>query len=66
MQRFNALKVSGTDFFKTTPKTISIGMLMMVFPMFGFYYILRKERFTREQAYRNGEVAYKDRRFKFA
>lgn len=37
----------------------------MVFPIVGYAWLLHTKRSEREQQFRNGEVAYKDRLFKF-
>ncbi|KAJ8943301.1 hypothetical protein NQ318_004742 [Aromia moschata] len=65
MLRYQALKVSGFEYFKTTPKNVIYGLAFMVMPMTLYGYFLHKTRSEQEAKYRRGEVAYKDRRFKF-
>ncbi|CAH1109544.1 unnamed protein product [Psylliodes chrysocephalus] len=65
IQRYNAMKVSGFEYFKPTGKSAVYGMGMLVIPMMGYFYLMYKQRTELEAKYRRGEVAYKDRNFKF-
>lgn len=59
------MKVSGFDYFKPSGKNVLYGLVFLVLPMVGFGYIMHKSRRDLEARYRRGEVAYKDRNFKF-
>ncbi|XP_055595276.1 uncharacterized protein LOC129745913 [Uranotaenia lowii] len=63
--RFQAMRVSHFEHFKPTGKTFKIGMLMTVIPIVVYSWMMKNERDGREHQYRTGQVAYKDRRFKF-
>lgn len=62
--RHQALKVSYADYFKPTPRTTKLGILMFV-PFFMMCYVVSKDRAETEHKYRTGQVAYKDRGFKW-
>ncbi|XP_063241723.1 uncharacterized protein LOC134541910 [Bacillus rossius redtenbacheri] len=64
LQRFTALRATQYDHFKPTPKSAFMGMLIVV-PIILYAWILKSHRDSWEKKYRTGEVAYKDRRFKF-
>ncbi|CAI6343642.1 unnamed protein product [Macrosiphum euphorbiae] len=66
IQRYMSLKATQHEFFRPTPKTSLLGVLMIVLPYFSLTYFIKKERDRRENLIRTGEVAYKDRGFKFA
>lgn len=59
------MSVSNFQHFKPTGQAFRIGMGLVVIPIVVYAWAMKKERQGREQQYRNGEVAYKDRRFKF-
>nr|CAI5846047.1 unnamed protein product [Callosobruchus analis] len=65
IMRYQAMTVSGWDYFKPSGKNAIYGLAFMVAPMFIFGYFLQSTRAKQEAKYRRGEVAYKDRRFKF-
>ncbi|KAI8120501.1 hypothetical protein FF38_04503 [Lucilia cuprina] len=65
LARFQAMRVSNFEHFKPTGHAFRVGMSLVVLPIIGYAWALNKEREGRELQYRNGEVAYKDRRFKF-
>ncbi|XP_055628064.1 uncharacterized protein LOC129769681 [Toxorhynchites rutilus septentrionalis] len=65
LARFQAMRVNHIDHFKPTWYSFRIGMLTVVIPIVGYALLLKKERDGREHLYRTGQVAYKDRRFKF-
>ncbi|CAH0553761.1 unnamed protein product [Brassicogethes aeneus] len=64
IQRYSAMKVNGFDYFKPSIKNGLQGLFLLVIPMGGFGYLVYKSRAEQEARFRNGEVAYKDRRFK--
>lgn len=64
LQRFMSMKVTNYDHFKVNPKTARIGMLYFIIPLVGFAYLFKSTRDKQEARYRNGEVAYRDRKFK--
>lgn len=59
-----AMKANHYDHFKATPKTIKMGIFIMIGPILAYAYLLNQNRTERERKFRNGEVAYKDRLFK--
>lgn len=59
------MRVSNYEHFKPTGRSLRVGMGLVVLPIVIYAWALNKEREIREKQYRNGEVAYKDRRFKF-
>lgn len=59
------MKVSGFEYFKPSGKNVLYGLAFLVLPMAGCGFIVQKLRAIREASYRRGEVAYKDRNFKF-
>ncbi|XP_058830418.1 uncharacterized protein LOC131689382 [Topomyia yanbarensis] len=65
LARFQAMQVNHFDHFKPTGRTFRFGMLAVVIPIVGYGWMLKKERDAREHKYRTGQVAYKDRNFKF-
>lgn len=65
MMRFQAMRASHTDFFRPTPKSAFYGLAIIVFPMAILYTLVYKERSARENRFRNGEVSYADREFKY-
>lgn len=58
------MRISGTEHFKPTSKTLQ-ALMVVVIPMFAYGYWIKSDRDRREQEYRTGQVSYKDRRFKF-
>lgn len=65
LARFQAMRVSHTEHFKPTGKAAFWGFAILVGPMALLYMLSRKERDAREEQFRNGEVSYADRQFKF-
>lgn len=65
MMRFQAMRVSYTDHFKPTGKSLFHGFTILVAPLLIFGTLIYRERQERERKYRNGEVSYRDREFKF-
>ncbi|XP_073995863.1 NADH dehydrogenase (ubiquinone) B15 subunit [Rhodnius prolixus] len=65
VQRFMSMKATNIDFFRETPKTILRGLFLLVLPIAGTIYMFKYDRDKKEAAYRSGQVAYKDRLFKF-
>lgn len=59
------MRVSNYEHFKPTFKAFKGGFLLVVGPILGLAWALKAERDGREALYRTGQVAYKDRRFKF-
>lgn len=59
------MRVSHYDHFKPNFKTFRIGFLTVVAPIIFFALAFKWERDTKEAKYRTGQVAYKDRLFKF-
>ncbi|GFG33742.1 hypothetical protein Cfor_05103 [Coptotermes formosanus] len=65
IQRFMSMRATEYDHFRATPKTSLYGLCSIVLPMLAFGYLLKTSRDAQEHKYRTGQVAYKDRRFKF-
>lgn len=65
MMRHQAMKQSYVEHFKPSPKTIMRGLGYLVIPTFLLTYTVLKLKDEEERKYRSGEVAYRDRRFKF-
>ncbi|XP_050539662.1 NADH dehydrogenase [ubiquinone] 1 beta subcomplex subunit 4 [Daktulosphaira vitifoliae] len=66
IQRYMSLKATQHEFFRPTPKTSLLGFLFIVVPFGTLTYFIKKERDRRENLIRTGQIAYKDRGFKFA
>lgn len=65
VQRFMSMKASGLDYFKVTPKTTFYGIMLALVPFVGMGTYLDYQRAKNNQLYSTGQVAYKDRQFKF-
>ncbi|XP_017474924.1 PREDICTED: uncharacterized protein LOC108365421 isoform X2 [Rhagoletis zephyria] len=65
LARFQAMRVSNYDHFKPTGVAFRAGFFAVVLPIVVYAWALKTERAGREHKYRTGQVAYKDRRFKF-
>lgn len=65
MYRFQAMRVSHFDHFKPTFRSFKLGFLGVVLPIILFAKAMEYERAGREAKYKTGQVAYKDRLFKF-
>ncbi|XP_055536754.1 NADH dehydrogenase [ubiquinone] 1 beta subcomplex subunit 4 [Wyeomyia smithii] len=63
--RYQAMQVNHFEHFRPTGRTFRIGMISVVIPIVGYAWMLKTERDGREKKYRTGQVAYKDRNFKF-
>ncbi|XP_037945866.1 uncharacterized protein LOC119678224 [Teleopsis dalmanni] len=63
--RFQAMTVSHIEHFKPTPKSFKTGMFLVVLPICLYAWLLKSDRDAKEHKYRTGQVAYKDRNFKF-
>jgi len=65
MYRFQAMRVSHYDHFKPTYKSFKTGFFCVVFPIVFFALAFKWQRDGNEEKFRTGQVAYKDRWFKF-
>lgn len=65
MYRMHAARLSYTDHFKPTGKSAFWGFMFIVAPLTIFYKIFLRDRENREAMFRNGEIAYTDREFKY-
>ncbi|XP_011179371.1 uncharacterized protein LOC105210248 [Zeugodacus cucurbitae] len=65
LARFQAMRVSNYEHFRPTGVAFRAGMFAVVLPIAIYAWALKAERDGREQKYRTGQVAYKDRQFKF-
>ncbi|XP_066156443.1 NADH dehydrogenase [ubiquinone] 1 beta subcomplex subunit 4 [Euwallacea fornicatus] len=59
--RYQSLSVNYSQFFRPNGKNIFQGIVYLIMPMVGCYYMIYNSRRKKEEAYRKGEVAYKDR-----
>lgn len=59
------MRVSHYDHFKPTFKSFKTGFLIVVAPILFFAMAFKYERESREVKFKTGQVAYKDRLFKF-
>lgn len=59
------MRVSHYDHFKPTGRSFKVGFFSVIFPIVAFAFAFKYERDGREEKYRTGQVAYKDRLFKF-
>lgn len=53
------------EHWKPTYKTFKSSFWLFVVPFSVMFYLVKTERDTKEHSYRTGQVAYKDRSFKF-
>jgi NADH dehydrogenase (ubiquinone) 1 beta subcomplex subunit 4 len=65
MYRFQAMRVSHYEHFKPSFTSFKTGFLCVVAPIVLMAYVFKWERDGKEAKYRTGQVAYKDRLFKF-
>ncbi|CAG9823172.1 unnamed protein product [Phaedon cochleariae] len=65
LQRYQAMKINTFEFFRPTSKNALIALAFLVIPVSLSTYCMHTSRSNAEHKYRTGEVAYKDRRFKF-
>ncbi|XP_055856638.1 NADH dehydrogenase [ubiquinone] 1 beta subcomplex subunit 4 [Episyrphus balteatus] len=65
MQRFQAMRVNFYEHFRPTTKATRTGLLIVVLPICAFAMGFKADRDAKEQKFRTGQVAYKDRQFKF-
>ncbi|XP_054272243.1 NADH dehydrogenase [ubiquinone] 1 beta subcomplex subunit 4 [Macrosteles quadrilineatus] len=65
IQRWMAMEATGYNFFKPTPKNALGGVLFIVLPLALCMYKVKTDRDAREQKYRSGLIAYRDRYHKF-
>lgn len=65
MQRFQAMRVCHAEHFKPTGRAAFWGFAILIAPVAIIYTLTKNERQARERQYRNGEVSYADRQFKF-
>ncbi|KAH8327318.1 hypothetical protein KR074_010067 [Drosophila pseudoananassae] len=65
LSRFQAMRVSNYEHFKPTGKSFRTGLFAVALPIVLYAWALKAERDGREEKYRTGQVAYKDRQFKF-
>lgn len=65
IQRFASMRMTRYDHFRPTPKTSLYGLALTVIPFLAITYFIKGKRDEQEHKYRTGQVAYKDRSFKF-
>ncbi|XP_055902471.1 NADH dehydrogenase [ubiquinone] 1 beta subcomplex subunit 4 [Eupeodes corollae] len=65
MQRFQAMRVNYYEHFRPTGKALRTGLLTVVIPICAFALGFKLDRERKEEQFRTGQVAYKDRQFKF-
>ncbi|XP_077294455.1 NADH dehydrogenase (ubiquinone) B15 subunit [Arctopsyche grandis] len=64
IQRFLSTKACQYDYFKSSPKPSWYGVAVIM-PFFALGIAVWKERRDKEHSFRTGQVAYRDRLFKF-
>ena len=65
MQRYQAMRVSYYEHFKPTGIALRTAVFTVIAPIVLYTWWMKSDRDKREHQYRTGQVAYKDRRFKF-
>ncbi|KAI9583143.1 uncharacterized protein LOC119636486 [Glossina fuscipes] len=65
LARHQAMTVSHYEHFRPTGHAFRWGFGLVILPIVLYGWAMKAERSCRETKYRNGEVAYKDRNFKF-
>uniref|UniRef100_A0A336MY24 NADH dehydrogenase [ubiquinone] 1 beta subcomplex subunit 4 n=1 Tax=Culicoides sonorensis TaxID=179676 RepID=A0A336MY24_CULSO len=65
IQRYVSTRVSQWDYFKVSGRTSRWGLGLTVIPMFLFGKLVYDERAEREEKIRTGQIAYRDRKFKY-
>ncbi|XP_046398570.1 NADH dehydrogenase [ubiquinone] 1 beta subcomplex subunit 4 [Ischnura elegans] len=65
IQRFMSLKATGYDSFKPTPRSGFYAFGLVVAPIALYAWWIKSQRDSVEKKLRNGEIAYRDRKFKF-
>lgn len=63
--RFQAMNANHFDHFKPTWTSFKKGILFCIFPIVLFGAAIKWERDTKEKKIRTGQIAYRDRQFKF-
>lgn len=64
-QRYQAMRISHYEHFKPTGLSLRTGLFVVVLPIVLYTWWMKSDRDRRELRFRSGEVAYKDRQFKF-
>lgn len=59
------MRVSHFEHFKPTGLSLRTGLLCTVIPIVLYTWAMKADRDRREAEFRTGQVAYKDRQFKF-
>lgn len=65
VQRFLSMRANHFEQFKPAPKNAAFGFFFLVAPFLFFWYNIQKDMTTLDQKCRRGEIAYKDRGWKF-
>ncbi|XP_076046517.1 NADH dehydrogenase (ubiquinone) B15 subunit [Oratosquilla oratoria] len=65
IQRFLAMRSTQVEHFRATPRTSMLGFLLIALPIGAYGYLLKRDKENQEDMYRTGQVAYKDRPYKF-
>ncbi|XP_049805340.1 uncharacterized protein LOC126248418 [Schistocerca nitens] len=65
VQRFMAMRATQYEHFRPTPKSSFYGLALVAAPMALFIWFIKNKRDEQEHKLRTGQVAYRDRRFKF-
>lgn len=63
--RFQAMNTTHYEHFRPTWNSFKKGVVFCLLPIVAFGLAMKYERDTREKQIRTGQIAYKDRRFKF-
>ncbi|ESN94885.1 hypothetical protein HELRODRAFT_87523, partial [Helobdella robusta] len=65
VQRFLSMKAHHYEMFKPTPKNFAFAFFGMFLPITLLAWKMEKDRVTLDEKCRRGEIAYKDRSWKF-
>lgn len=65
MFRQMAMRAKQYDHFRPTPKTAFVGLSVLALPCILYGWAIMSHRNSKEASFRNGEVSYRDRQFKF-
>ncbi|GLH10229.1 NADH dehydrogenase [ubiquinone] 1 beta subcomplex subunit 4 [Gryllus bimaculatus] len=65
IQRFMSMRTTMYDHFRPTTKATGYGFALLLAPLVLYTWLLKSSRDSTEKLYRTGQVAYRDRNFKF-
>lgn len=65
LQRFMSMRATGYEYFRPTPRSGAFAFGLVIAPIAIYTWLIKMHRDSVEKKLRSGEVAYKDRKFKF-